>query len=266
MKFSRMDFGLINISNVPSNKDKLLNLIKLFKDDNLSLQEMYGLDFHYQLNLNSETFRKMINHSTLIGILDYQDQRYQLSKETKELLVGNYGLNEYFFKLLSKKEPIFNLVEIIIALLQLFSNSMKNKTIYSIFSLIGKQRIDESAIASVGRNLRALFSVLEMSGAVEKNKDKCILKKTDSNYFLVNEIKSLDEYFTDDVINVNLISKYLSNFFAREIVPEILTCVSTYEQNDYVWTRSSLYKDQGEIQNLYGEYIMTVILKRSNTI
>lgn len=137
------------------------------------------------------------------------------------------------------------------------------KSIYSIFTYIGKDRLDESAQASTGRNLRAIMSFLKIMNLIAKKGDEVYINDgLLAEHFLPSDVSALKDKFKKDIVNVNEISSYLYNFFDKNSTEKLLSCVSTYEISNFIWSKSSLYKNNGEIKNFYGEYIMTVIIKR----
>ncbi|RZT23600.1 hypothetical protein [Fictibacillus sp. BK138] len=260
--FTEKDFWIPNISNIPNDKEKLGQLVSIFKLNRYSLQEMYNLNFHTQLKLSKETFRKRINHSTLVGILSYDDQKYELSEVSKKLLQNQISQNGFIEEIILKSLPLNNVVSITLILVKLFAPSLRIKTLYSIFSLVSKDRSDNSAISSTGRNLRAILSLIKMLGIIEKKNELILLGDRDGSGITNFQIESLQDYFNEDIVNINLIKNYLLNYFDKESASKILTCVASYETENYIWSKSSLYKNQGEVKNLFNEYIMTVIIKR----
>ncbi|OOR12634.1 hypothetical protein BW897_11010 [Bacillus cereus] len=259
--FDKQDFVVANISNIPSDKAKLLNLLKLFNNKSYTWNEILNEEFHNIMELSSETFRKMVNHSTMIGILNFQDRKYSLTENSKKLLNKEIDIDKYFITILKSETAINKTSNILLLLLTLFSGTLRLKTIYTIFSYVGKERLDDSSLAAVGRNLRAIFSILKIIGIIEKSGNEILLKDKFHDNFGINNIKPIDMYFNSRIIDAKNIRRYLNEFFDQQVTTKILTCVSTYETTRYIWSKSSLYKNQGEIQNLYDEYIMTVIIK-----
>lgn len=256
MRIDDEKFKLINIANTITQKERLKILIETFGHGSYSLAEMYDMGLDNRMDISKETFRKTINHSALVGILEFQDEKYRLSKISCDLANGKCDLQEYYIQLIKKNEFINNTTEIIILLLQIFE-FLKFKTIYSIFSLIDKNRLDESSVASVGRNIRSIIRMLELAGMIEKNRVGVRLRKKT----LGTEIKPLYIVFNQTIINIKQITQYLSQYFTNDVLRKILSCVSTYEHDFYIWNKSSLFKNDGEIKNLLGEYIMTVTIK-----
>ncbi|WP_407728491.1 hypothetical protein ACJMCD_28630 (plasmid) [Priestia megaterium] len=263
-RLNKKDFDTLNISNIPSNKEKLLHLLEYFKKNEFTWKEISKSDLNLLLGLSNETLRKMVNHSAMVGILNYNDRKYFLSEESSLLLSDKYQLDEYFLHILQKSEPLFINAKIIILLMKLFGGSLKSKSIYTIFSYVGKDRLDNSAQASVGRNIRAIFSILIMMGVITKSKDKIYLNKKSNllNVLEFSNVQAIESHFNENIINVNFISRYLEQFFIPEVVVKVLSCISTYETDNYIWSKSSLYKNRGEVKNLLGDFIMTVIIKR----
>lgn len=260
--FTEKDFWLPNISNIPNDEEKINQLVNIFKVDKYSLHEMYNQNFHEQINLSKETFRKRINHSSLVGILSYNNQKYELSEVSKKLYEKQISLDEYLERIILNNKPLFNAVGITLVLVKLFAPSIRTKTLYYTFSLVSKDRSDNSAISSVGRNYRAIFSLAKMLGILEKKNDLILLGYRNSNRFCSMHVESLQDHFTEDIVNINLIKEVLYNHFDKESSNKILTCVASYETDNFIWSKSSLYKNQGEVKNLFNENIMTVIMKR----
>ena len=261
MKINKSEFIIPNISNIPSDREKLFNLLMIFNEKNFSRHEIFNNNFNESMDLSAETFRKMVNHSAMIGILSYQDRVYDLSKASQMLLKKEISIDKYFNRIINKDKQIKNSAYIILLLLSLFSGNLKIKTLNAIFSYIGKERLDESSRAAVGRNLRAIFSLLRMMGLIDKSGNEIILSNKSNNEFEISDIKSIKSHFRINIINANYIREYLNTFFEQDVTSKVLACVSTYETSNYIWSKSSLYKNQGEIKNLYDEYIMTVILQ-----
>ncbi|PEJ09102.1 hypothetical protein [Bacillus wiedmannii] len=256
------DFWIPNISNIPNDREKLRQIINLFELNKFSLHEMYYLDFHNQINLSKETFRKRINHSTLIGILNYNDQKYELSEVSKKLFLNEINLNDYIKRIITQNTTLYKITCITFVLTTLFAPSLRLKTLYSIFALVGKDRKDSSAISTTGRNLRPILSLMRMIGIIEKRNDEIVLGKQIPNSIIDIEVQPLCEHFNEDIVNIKLIKNYLNEYFDKETVDKILTCTSSYETKNFIWSKSSLYKNQGEVRNLFNEYIMTVIIKK----
>ncbi|URT71208.1 hypothetical protein [Cytobacillus firmus] len=263
-RLNKTDFETLNISNIPSNKGKLLRLLETFGESEFTWSEISKLNLNIKLDISNSTFRKMINHSTMIGILNYNNRKYFLSDVSHSLLIQKFDVDEYFLQLLKINKQLFNNVKIILLLLRLFSGTLRVKTIYTIFSYIGKDRLDKSAEASVGRNIRAIFSIMIMMGLISRDTNAIHLKNKPKliNEFDLLNIQSIENKFNENIINVNRLTHYLGEFFDTEIVSKLLSCISTYETSNYIWSKSSLFKNSGEIKNIVGDYIMTVIIKR----
>ncbi len=256
------DFKLDNISNIPNSKEQLIKIIQIFENKSYSITEIKNLKLYEKYETTEESFRKTLNHSNRIGILNKNEEKYMLSLETQSLLTQKKKLDDYILYLVKKNLEMYKVCSIIVLLLRIFSGSVKSKTFYSVFALVGKNRKDESAQATVGRNLRSYFSLLKMAGVIERNGDRITLTNKHINEFIYKGVTPIDMYFNSDIVNVKLLAKYINNFFDKDVVAKILTCVSTYEWENYIWTKSSLYKNQGEIENLFGEYIMTLMFKK----
>ncbi|WP_329470494.1 hypothetical protein [Exiguobacterium sp. 9-2] len=264
-KLNKTDFETLNISNIPSNKNKLLRLLENFDSSEFTWREISELNLNTKLDISNSTLRKMINHSTMIGIMNYSNRKYFLSDISHSLLTQKCDIDNYFLKILKVNNQLFNNVKIILLLLRLFSGTLRVKTVYTVFSYIGKDRLDQSAEASVGRNIRAVFSIMTMMGLITRDKSTIHLKnktKLVNEFGLIN-IQSIEKEFNDYIINVNRLTDYIGEFFDPEIVSKLLSCISTYETDNYIWSKSSLFKNKGEIKNIFGDYIMTVIIKRS---
>lgn len=262
MVYFKKDFSILNISNVPVTEDKIRILLSIFINNAFSYEDLIKGEMYERLDYSKETFRKVINHSTILGILDVKENRYGLTQLSKEYYFGNMSFEKYLSQLIKENKEIYQVVKIIITLLKFFSSSLRSKTLYLVFSFVSKGRVDQSSQASVGRNLRAYLSLLNMLGIVKKNKDRVYLTEEKIDFlFDIDTINPINKQFTENIINVRSLSQYLFNFFDPLILPDILSCISTYEFENYIWTKSSLYKNQGEIRNLHGEYIMTVIIK-----
>jgi|GEM_PF-7067151 len=263
MIFRKADFEVLNISNIPSSEERMSLLINMFGEQNYSIYEMVQLELNNIFDYSKETFRKMLNHSFLVGILEKSGNIYRLSPISLNYFYKQIDIDEFIHELIIKNSNMHKTMRIIIYLLKIFNPSLKQKTLYTVFSLIGKKRIDPSAQSSVGRNLRAYFSFLVMLGVVKREKDELVLNDTPFlTNFLTKDIIGIEELFDTEVINIKNVTKYMWNFFDKPTADDILSCVSSYEIDRYIWTKSSLYKNQGEIKNLYGEYIMTLIIKR----
>lgn len=261
--FKKRDFRVTNISNIPNDRAKLFEFIRIFDGHTYAIRDLNQQKIYERMGLKSESFRKMVNHGRILGILSYSsDQRYELSTKSRELLDSGYGFSDYIFSLIKQNEDVFKNASIIVLLLKLFPPTMRLKTIYTLFTLIGKDRTDYSAQASVARNLRAILSLLVMAGVIEKNFEYTSLKAKEFNNFINFEVSSVQQKFSQTVININSITQYLEDYFEKSVAKSILSCLATYEVTNYIWTKSSLYKDQGEIKNLRGEYIMTMMLNK----
>jgi hypothetical protein len=199
----------------------------------------------------------------MVGILDRSNNVYRLSSTSQSFFYNRIDFADFMYELILRNPDMHKTMNIILYLLKIFNPSLKLKTLYTIFSLVGKKRIDSSAQSSVGRNLRAYFSILIMLGLVKREKDELVLNESPFlTHFVTKDIVGIEELFSSEVINIKNITKYMWNFFDKPTADDILSCVASYEIDRYIWTKSSLYKNQGEIENLYGEYIMTLIIKR----
>ncbi|CAH1215695.1 hypothetical protein PAECIP111893_04007 [Paenibacillus plantiphilus] len=263
MTFHKYDFEVLNISNIPSSEERMDLLINMFGEQYYSNDEMVHREFNSIFDYSRETFRKMLNHSFLVGVLDRSDNVYRLSSVSLSYFHKRIDFTEFMHNLIVGNSDVYKTMHIIIYLLKIFNPSLKMKTLYTIFSLLGKNRIDPSAQSSVGRNLRAYFSFLTMLGLVKREKDELVLTESSLHSdFLTNDIIGIEELFDTEVINIKSVTNYMLKFFDKPAADDILSCVSSYEIDRYIWTKSSLYKNQGEIKNLYGEYIMTLIIKK----
>lgn len=263
--FKAKDFNVANISNLPTSKQKLLKLIEVFDNQSYSMKEIKDGQVYERTGMGEETFRKMVNHCAKIGILNYSEGIYSLSEETKKLVCDKFGLDEYILKILKKNQEVYSSACILITLLIIF-RSLRLKTLYAIFSLVGKNRVDASAQSSTGRNLRAILALMSMARLIEKRKDEVVLTHNELKELSYLNAQPLHIHFANrDMVNTPLIIKYLVNFFEKDASEKILSCVSTYEVKNYIWSKSSLYKNQGEIKNLFGDYIMTVIFNKETS-
>lgn len=260
---TRRDFVIPNISNLPNTPKKLLAFINLFdRFESYSIKELHSLKKHQELGISKETFRKMVNHSAKVGILTNENSRYRLSDETINLIYNNFSdIHSYITTLIKDYDELKKAAEIILTLLKIFSPSLKTNTLYIIFSLIGKNRIDKSAQAAVGRNLRTIFSLLQMAEMIIKGNETLQITDNNWNEIVEKEVVSINHLYPLQVVNIKKIVQYLNHYFDTPLCEEILSCITTYEVENFIWTKSSLYKNQGEIKNLNGEFIMTVITK-----
>ncbi|MCK4259989.1 MAG: hypothetical protein KAX49_13500 [Halanaerobiales bacterium] len=259
MLFVKQDFIVPNISNIPTNKEKFFNLIDIFYQRSYTLKELNSLSVFEKMKVSKTTFRKIINHCVILGILCKMNNKYALSKDTKRLAEGDYEFEEFIYKLISRNKGLNRIITIIILLLKIFT-SLRSKTLYTIFAFIGKDRVDDSAISSVGRNLRAIFSLLKMLDIIQVKTNTILLNNFQGDLFECFNVLSLESNFFSEIIYIDTVTDYLSKFFDVNVSKKILACVSTYEIRNYIWTKGSLFKDQGEIKNLHGEYITTVML------
>ncbi|MBU3175196.1 hypothetical protein KPL47_02310 [Clostridium estertheticum] len=261
MKYSINDFIIPNIANVPCTKDRIIKTIKLFENRSYEIKDIIDEKWNEKLGITSETLRKAINHSKILGIIENNEGVYSLAKISKEFYFKEERIDNYILKVIESNQEIETVCNIIMTLLSIFPNSLKYKTLYSIFSLIGKNRLDSSSIQTVGRNLRPIISILSLSGAIKKENSNIVISKTKKSGFKIKNIKSIEDYYMSDIVITRNISIYLEEYFEKNIVENILRCLATYETTNYIWAKSSLYKDMGEIENLYGEFIMTVMKK-----
>ena len=259
---SKNEFNLLNISNIPNNKEKVERLINIFEGKELYLKEIREYELNLKFGYSYETFRKLLNHSCLIGILNCKNSKYSLSKASIDYINANINFKEYMNSIIDNNSHISNYFNIIYILTRIFSPDIDIKTFYYIFSYISKDRVDDSAIASTGRNLRAVFSLLIMSDRIYKYKNRIFIQENIISKDYCN-IDSLSEKFNKDIVNIKDVNKYLNKYFDKKVTMKTLQCLSTYEYENYIWVKGSIYKDNGEIKNLNDEYITTVIIKES---
>ncbi|HCL4558107.1 TPA: hypothetical protein N2E03_003748 [Clostridium botulinum] len=251
----KIDFELLNISNIPNNEQKMIDLMKIFTYKTYSLKEIRELDISIN-EYSYETFRKMLNHSSIIGILECKNNSYSLSKNSLEFLKEKITFEEYINNIINENKKLLNYYKIINIIINIFPTSIGIKTFYNIFSYIGKDRIDDSAIASAGRNLRAVFSLLFMAHKINKYRNRIEIVEDRTKY-----IQSIYNIYNSDIINIREVRKYLNKYFDKEVSEKILQCMSTYEYENYIWVKGSLYKNNGEVKNLNNEFITTLMVK-----
>lgn len=257
---NKNDFELLNIANIPNSKDKVENLINIFSEKAYSLKNIRDLNISEGFGYSYETFRKTLNHSCIIGILNCDNGIYSLSKESIEFLSGKSTFNKYINSIIYGNKALLNYFNIIYIIINIFPPSVDIKTFYNIFSYVSKDRIDSSALASTGRNLRSVFALLNMASKITKYKNRIGISDN-SKVDKYSNVNSLYNVFSKEIINVKDIRKYLNNYFAKDVSEKILQCMSTYEYENYIWVKGSLYKDNGEVKNLNNEFITTVIVK-----
>lgn len=258
--FKKDGFIAHNIGNAPSNIKRINDLLSIFGNNRISIRMFSQIDLETNYKWKWGTFRKILNHSYLVGILNIENNEYFLSELSLKYFNNEISITEYISSLIKKNREIYIKIEILGTLLQIFSNSINVKTIYYVFSLVGIGRSDESSISSYRRNFNVLFNYFEMAELIER-KGKNIHLTNKGRHFLDKDIKSIDEMFTSYVIDIQYIYDYLNSYFNKDISYSILRCLTTYETENYIWSKSSLFKDKGEIQNLNNEYIGTLIIK-----
>lgn len=251
-----------NISNIPNSPEKIDLLLNIFGYNFLNLYEIYILNDNYQFGYTNESMRKMINHSFKIGILEKAQKKYGLSEISLNYFEGKNDIRDLNLQIIKENKGIFDICEIISIILAVFNGHIKKKTLYYIFSIYAKKRTDKSSISSVGRNLRSIFSLMEMADLIIVQKEK--IKISDTNFYdklNINMPSSLESKYNSDVYKISIIREYLNDFFDEELIEVILKCVTTFEYEDIYWNKGSLYKNQGEVLNLNSEYIMTFTIK-----
>lgn len=254
------DFDMLNIANIPNSRDKIENLLDIFSYNSYSLKEIRELNLSDKYGCTYETFRKTLNHSFIIGLLECNQNKYSLSKKSLDYYERKKSFDEYICDIIYSNQNLAMYYNIIETIIKIFPSSINIKSFYIIFSYIGKGRLDDSSIASTGRNLRAVFSLLKMANKILKDKNR--IKLIDS--FKENKvihIKPIYEIYESDVINIKDVRKYISIYFTKDVTEKILQCMATYEYENYIWARGSLYKNNGELKNLNNEYITTLMIK-----
>lgn len=116
-------------------------------------------------------------------------------------------------------------------------------------------RYDNSAVRSVARNLNPVFNLMVFGGYVNVNKEYIVIcdKQAVENIFKSRQILSIVEF-----------EKNVMKYFLPDIANSVMRCAASYENDKYIWAKSSLYKNKGEVRNLSGEYIMSVMKKGEN--
>lgn len=257
---NRNDFQLLNISNVPNNKDKLEMILNTFSEKSYSLKNIRDLNAYEDYGYSYETFRKILNHSCMIGILNCDNGIYSLSTDSVKFLSGENTFEEYMNYIIYGNKMLLNYNNIIYIIINIFPPSIDIKTFYNIFSYVGKDRIDSSSLASTGRNLRSVFALLNMAGKIAKYKNRIEVSVNLKNSEYSN-INSLYNVFQNEIINIRDIRKYLNNYFTKDVSEKVLQCMATYEYENYIWVKGSLYKNNGEVKNLNNEFITTLMVK-----
>lgn len=254
------DFNMLNIANIPNDKNKIEMLLNIFSYNSYSLKEVRELSLNEKYGSSYETFRKTLNHSCIIGVLNCDQNKYSLSKYSIEYFESKKTFNEYMKSIVYNNENILMYYNIIETIIRIFPKSIDIKTFYVIFSYIGKDRTDDSSISSTGRNLRAVFSLLKMSNKIikYKNRIRLIQDLVESRKINVKPIYSISN---SKIINIRDVRKYVNNYFTKDVSEKILQCMATYEYENYIWVKGSLYKNNGELKNLNNEYITTLMIK-----
>ncbi len=252
-------FELLNVSNILDSEEKYRCLCNIFKSDCFTLADMYGNNVNNEMGYTTESFRKLMNHTCIIGVLEKIEYKYCLSNLSIEFYNDKMSFKSYILRIIGQNENLKNNVNIILNLLSLFNGELSKKTVYAIFSYVYKNRLDDSSIASVGRNLRSVFTLMELADLISKSRSSIKLRR----YPHVS-LEPMSEVFDSDIISINDLKTYMSEYFTTEVSIMILKCLSTFEVKNYIWTKSSLFKDIGEIENFYGEYVMTLIVKRGD--
>jgi hypothetical protein len=258
--YKSKDFEIPNISNLPCGEEKTRKVMDIFGDAYLRYKNIDVQKWGHELDSSINTFRKLINHSRIFGILEKTEEYYHLSEIALDFYYDKISYNEFVNILINENEKINNICNIIIILLRIFSDSLKMETINYIFTILGRNRYDKNALNAVARNLRSIYSLLEALNIIERKQSKIILLKKD-NVFNSVGAKPFEQIMKKDIISIKDLDSYVSKYFEKEVVEKVLCCASSFENNKYIWAKSSLYKNNGEILNLYGEYIMTVMRK-----
>lgn len=251
------DFELLNIANIPNSKTKVEGLIKKLYNKFYSLKDIRDLEIGEKLGYTYETFRKLLNHACIVGMLNCNNGIYSLSKESQKFIEGKCTFDECINSIIYRNKKISNYNNIIYIIVNIFPPSINIKTFYNIFSYVSKDRVDDSALASTGRNLRSVFALLNMANRITKYKNRIKI----SNNIEYDTVKALESVFQKDIINMNDVTKYLNIYFTKDVSEKILQCMSTYEYENYIWVKGSLYKNNGEIKNLNNEFITTLMIK-----
>ena len=248
--YTRKDFQVPNIANAPVSEERIRKIFYIFGRNSLNYKTMVELESWKVLSVSQYTFAKVISHASKVGILEKEDGAYHLSGVSQEYFDGRICYKEYMREIVGGDEKLYRMWSIIVLLLSFFGGKMKKRTISYIFSAIGTGRSDKSALHSVGRNLAPVYNMLCHSGYTVCGESNIILQQQD---------KIQDLFAGKQVLTVNDIRRVFSQYFEREVIEEMLSVVSTFEYERYVWSKSSLYKNQGEIRNLDGDYIMAVM-------
>lgn len=251
---SKEIFNVENISNCPNDFNKIERLLEIFKDKKISINTLLSIENADAYGCKISTFRKVVNHASIIGMLDRDKINYSLSDLSQKYFNGQMGRLDYMQELIDSSKILKNNFMVIECLLNLFNNELDIKTIYLIFSYVASNRLDESSMASFGRNIRSYLALYKMGGLVEKRNNKINL---------LNDKKELcvNKKFSTVVINVNDLRRYVNEFFEEDVTEKILKCIATYENDKYIWVKSSINKDKGEIVNLNQERIATFMIK-----
>lgn len=250
--YKKKDFQIPNIANTPVEKDKLRKILDIFGEAYLKYQNLDINSCCKNLSVSENTFQKIVNHACVSGILDNDNGKYHLSEVSLRYFYENISYEEYIGEILLNNNQLYTIQSIILLLLSFFGKKMKKRTISNIFCLISTNRIDDSAIHSVSRNFAPIYNMLKVGEYIELKKD-CIL--------LCGEEKVEDLFSAKQILTVKQINKSLRMYFDSFVTEKILSVVSTFEYENYIWAKSSLYKNQGEVCNLNGEYIMSVMKK-----
>lgn len=250
--YKNKDFQIPNIANAPIEENKVRRIFDIFGEAYLKYQNLDLYNCCKNLSVSENTFRKTVNHACIIGILDNDNGMYHLSELSLKYFYEKISYKEYIDEILLNNNQLHTIQSIISLLLSFFGRKMKKKTISNIFCVISTNRMDHSAINSVSRNLAPIYNMLRVGEYIDLRKEYI---------FLCGEEKVQDLFADKQILTVKQISKSLRLYFDSIVVEKILSVVSTYEYETYIWAKSSLFKNQGEVCNLNGEYIMSVMKK-----
>ena len=254
--YTHTDFIIPNIANAPITQERVTQICEIFGEASLRYQNLDLPKICQKMSITENTLRKMINHANLTSILENKEGVYRLSDLTIQLYYEQISYSDFIKKLIVINPEIERIKSIIETLLNLFEGSLRKKTVYYIFSLVSKMgRYDNSAVRSVARNLNPVFNLMVFGGYVNVNKEYIVIcdKQAVENIFKSRQILSIVES-----------EKNVMKYFLPDIANSVMRCAASYENDKYIWAKSSLYKNKGEVRNLSGEYIMSVMKKGEN--
>lgn len=258
--------NLINISNIPSSKayfDAVFEVVLKVKDKNTAQEEIARIFFQQKGHV-----RKVINHLSLLGLLETKNTEIKLSKIASRYWEKNIPFDEMIFQGLFTSEAVSDFAKTFLNICLIYGEPIQKKNVDEILATFFLDRSDKSAIASISRNTRSLINLIEWAGLIHKSQQnvQCpasnrVLKRL-SFLELMYEGSSLYEISksNNSKNDISELIDSLKEASDSSYWQKLLSSVVTNDQI-YDWSVTSFSKERINVTNKFNQRIRYFVRK-----